>query len=61
MAVQALNQNNRVGGLGIYGNTASDEIKAQNAKLQSVVDTLTAQLKDAGKTPDLSGLKTTTS
>lgn len=50
LAVQAINNNNGVGGFGIYGDTNPDAIKAQNAKLQALIEALTAKLEHTDKT-----------
>lgn len=48
--MQQLNNNNRLGGLGIYGSTSPDEIKAALAAMQAQLAATTAKLDPTIKT-----------
>jgi hypothetical protein len=50
LAVQQLNNNNRLGGLGIYGSSNPDDIKAALAAMQAQLAATTAKLDATIKT-----------
>jgi hypothetical protein len=50
LAVQQLNNNNRLGGLGIYGSSKPDDIKAALAAMQAQLAATTAKLDETIKT-----------
>lgn len=56
LAVQQINNNNRLGGLGIYGNAGSNDIQALSKTLQAQLAALTAKLDSTIKT-DANALK----